>query len=35
MKDILKRYLNPHNVIAFFLWAFIMALVIYWNNKVA
>ncbi len=32
MKGNLRRYLNPHNLVAFFLWAFVMALVIYWNN---
>jgi hypothetical protein len=33
MKENLKRFLNPGNIIAFFLWACLMALVIYWNNS--
>ncbi len=33
MKDILKRYFSTDNVLAFFIWAFIMAIVIYWNNS--
>jgi len=33
MKENLKRYLNQSNLLAFFLWAFVMALVIYWNNS--
>jgi hypothetical protein len=33
MKENLRRFLNPHNLVAFFLWAFVMALVIYWNHS--
>lgn len=33
MKEILKRYLSADNVLAFFIWAFIMVIVIYWNNN--
>lgn len=33
MKEILKRYLSADNVLAFFIWAFIMAIVIYWNSS--
>jgi hypothetical protein len=32
MKDSLKQFVNPNNVIAFFIWAFIIALVIYNNH---
>lgn len=32
MKENIKRYLNPANLLAFILWASIMAIVIYWNN---
>lgn len=32
MKENLKRYLNPSNLLAFVLWASVMAIIIYWNN---